>query len=407
MALLLALLRCGHPVVACHVDHGTRPGSEAEGRRVAEWCRGLGAEALTTTCKADGASEAALRDARYAALMGACDAHRLGTLATGHTADDQAETVVMRLQRGAGVKGLAGIPPERALAEGMRVVRPLLGARRGALREWLAAEGVPWLEDPSNQDPRYLRNRMRASGLPLDVPTLCEVATTAARAASLIAEAADEARGRARRDDGAHDLEVLRPLPEGVRREALVRALGATGLGRVHILALDRLAADRNGTAEVHLPGGLTARREYDRISARATARPASAAPFDLAVPGPGELALPAGGIRLTFSVVPRLQAELPVVGGAEALFDAAAVGFPLTVRSRRPGDRMRPFGAPGRRKLQDVLTDARVPEALRSGLPLVVRGDEVLWIPGVARGHVAPLVRATTEVLRIRLQSP
>jgi len=166
-----------------HVDHGLR----ADSARDAEFVRALGTRLgvpvdVERVQVGAGSVEAAARTARYAALEAWADRVGASRIAVGHTADDQAETVLMRVLGGAGVRGLAAIPPVRG-----RIIRPLIELRRQAVREALTAEGLEWVEDPSNRDPKFLRNRIRHELIPLlaasyhadVVPALADVARLA------------------------------------------------------------------------------------------------------------------------------------------------------------------------------------------------------------------------------------
>jgi tRNA(Ile)-lysidine synthase len=181
-----------------HVDHGLR----ADSARDAGFVRMLGARLgvpveVRRVEVGPGSVEAAARAARYAALEAEADRVGATRIATGHTADDQAETVLMRVLAGAGVRGLAAIPPVRG-----RVIRPLLDVRRPALRELLVAAGLPWLEDPTNQDRRFARNRIRHDVLPVLAGAVdTDVVPLLVRTARLAREAVDalEQTARARR----------------------------------------------------------------------------------------------------------------------------------------------------------------------------------------------------------------
>jgi tRNA(Ile)-lysidine synthase len=160
---LLLLASAEAPIRAATVDHGLRPESRAEAEHVAAICaaRGIAHDILTLSLP-PGTGQAGAREARYAALGKWCRAHGLTRLATAHHADDQAETLLMRLARGAGLAGLAGIRAERALGEGVTLVRPLLGYRKAELEAIVAAAGLTPVRDPSNTDPRYDRTAARA-----------------------------------------------------------------------------------------------------------------------------------------------------------------------------------------------------------------------------------------------------
>ncbi|WP_136163606.1 tRNA lysidine(34) synthetase TilS [Sphingomonas flavalba] len=164
---LLLLAHAAHdgPVAAATVDHGLRPAAEAEAEAVAALCRALAVDhaILRVTVEPAGTGiQAAARTARYRALADWCAGGAIATLATAHHADDQAETLLMRLNRGAGLAGLAGVRAERPLAPGLRLVRPLLGWRKAELAALVAAQGIVAADDPSNHDDRHDRTAMRA-----------------------------------------------------------------------------------------------------------------------------------------------------------------------------------------------------------------------------------------------------
>ena len=167
-ALMHAVHARGLPIIALTVDHGLREGSSEDARAVAAWCaaRGVPHETLRWTGeKPQAGVQAAARAARYRLLCEACERLGLDRLATGHTMDDQAETVFMRLRRGAG-RGLAGMPPRRKIASGpdapVALLRPMLGVRRAEARTYAEAHGLPVRDDPSNEDETFERVRVRA-----------------------------------------------------------------------------------------------------------------------------------------------------------------------------------------------------------------------------------------------------
>lgn len=260
------------------VDHGLQEGSAERARELVTLAADLElapAEALTVTVGRAGGPEAAARDARYAALGDAAD--RLGAAAVllGHTLDDQAETVLLRLSRGSGTRSLAGMPAVTG-----RYRRPLLGLRRRRTVEACAALGLkPW-QDPHNDDPAYTRVRVRHQALPVLERTLGPgVAEALARTARLCADDADaldawaarvfdQARTAAGRGDDAQALavEVLAAEPAAVRRRVIRRAAVAAGatasaLSAVHIEEADRLITAWRGQRGVDLPGGVRAFR--------------------------------------------------------------------------------------------------------------------------------------------------
>lgn len=168
-ALLLALCDTEYSCLAAHVNHGTRGGeSDGDENFVRALCEKLAIPFVTTKLNLlPNASEAAMRHARYAALLGWSREYSCAVVATGHTANDNLETILLNWLRGASVSGLAGISPARQLAPEVLLARPLLNATRAQIREFLVARNQNWREDSSNQNAQYLRNRVRAELLPV------------------------------------------------------------------------------------------------------------------------------------------------------------------------------------------------------------------------------------------------
>jgi tRNA(Ile)-lysidine synthase len=348
--------------------------------------------------------EVAARTARYEFFPDA--GRRLGAtrVATGHTLDDQAETVLLRLLRGAGTRGLSGIRPRRGI-----FVRPLIDTPRVALRLYLEARGETWREDASNADVSIARNRLRH----MVMPAIAGFSPAAARALAMTADlaAADEAVLENRAIEMLPGL-VLTSKESGITLNAL--ALGAAppalasrvirlaaadrlnvALGVRHLQAVQRLVVSERSGGSLDLPGARAEKRDgtltMRRVSGRASPRPPTS--FAVALDVPGEASIPAAGLSVT-ARVRRTPAQ--DCGPDVAILDAGALRLPLLVRSRRPGDRLRPTGAPGRRKLQDLLVDRKIPRDRRDFVPVVEDADgRVVWVAGVA---VADEARARTS---------
>lgn len=240
------------PAVAVVVDHGHRAGSAADAANACARLAALGlaAEVAPAAPPAPSdADEAALRTARYAALLAAAHRHGAACVLTAHTADDLAETVLLRILRGTGLRGLAGIPARRALAPGVELLRPLLGLRRDALRAALRARGIPWWEDPTNADPAAnARARLRLRVL----PELAALATGDPVLAVL--RLASEARAWSASLDAllaaAPDWRALPPYLREQAVAAQLRALGETvSPARLRDLAGALAARGRAGIA--------------------------------------------------------------------------------------------------------------------------------------------------------------
>jgi tRNA(Ile)-lysidine synthase len=333
-ALLHALVRLaprlGIDLEAATVNHGLRPEAAAEVALVAERCRALGVacEVLTVDVRAARGPHVSWQDAarrvRLRALEEAAARRGCGRIALGHTADDQAETVLFRIVRGTGVAGLQAMPYHRG-----PFVRPMLDVRRREVLRYLAKRRLPFIEDPSNGDRRFTRARIRHEWIPFlekENPRLVE---------ALLALAAD-ARG----------------------------ARSPTGLSRRAAATVARLAAAGAGTRRVSVRGGEL---EVSYGQVRAPAPPAAEVKLEVE-----EGALPAS---------PAPDA---------AAFDLDRLPLPLRVRTPRAGDRMRPRGGRGSRKLSDLFIDAKIPRPRRSGLPLLEAADgTILFVPGLRPSEV------------------
>ncbi|MGE5831104.1 MAG: tRNA lysidine(34) synthetase TilS [Micromonosporaceae bacterium] len=271
--------RMGRRAGLVTVDHGLQPGSAQRAAAVAEWGRayGLTSAVVATVDVAGrpGGPEAAARQARYEALVQVAQQRRAGAVLLGHTREDQAETVLLAMVRGAGPRGLAGMPGRRVV-DGVALLRPLLDIGRSQAVAGCAALGLtPWT-DPHNDDPAFTRTRARRLLTSLVESLGPGVVTNLARTAALTAAdtaALDElAAGAAGPDpDGTLPVAVLAELAGAVRTRVLRRwalDLGVPGgaLGHRHLTALDALVVDWHGQGPVHLPGGITVTRRAGRL---------------------------------------------------------------------------------------------------------------------------------------------
>jgi tRNA(Ile)-lysidine synthase len=278
------------------VDHGLQPGSGQLAEQVATWARKTGLDPVevlpVTAAGRPGGPEAAARAARYQALAGAATRLGAATVLLGHTRDDQAETVLLALARGAGPRGLAGMPARRD-RDGIAWLRPLLGIGRAQTRSACDALGLePW-HDPHNTDPAYARARVRAAALPALVEALGErvidnLARTAgqlaADTAALDALAAG-ALAAARTPEGGLVVSLLGEQPEAIRTRVLhawARELGAPGaaLSHRHVAALDALVTAWHGQGPTSLPGGITVTRRAGTLRASGSAFAAAGSAF-------------------------------------------------------------------------------------------------------------------------------
>jgi hypoxanthine phosphoribosyltransferase len=325
-------------------------------------------------------------------------------VATGHTASDQAETLLLNLVRGAGTAGLAGMAPARPLAPGVALVRPLLAISRRQTEAYCAELGLAPLEDASNCDLAFRRNLVRHRLLPLLRELNPRVEEALVRTAMVLRLDEAALAGRAAdlplRDEGdalAIGLGELRSAPAAVRVRVLGRAarrLGGGELGAAHIAAwLRSLAPGFRG--EVELPGGLVWSVEQGMGYLRAGRKGPSPCPVPLALDG--------RPVRFgTWRVTARPVAARRDAGPEVAHVDADRLEGPLVVRARRPGDRFRPLGMGTTKRLQDFLVDARVPRSARAALPLVVCGEQIVWVAGLRLDERFKVTAATRRLVRL-----
>ncbi len=401
-ALLAGLARLARrrplQLLAAHLDHGCDPASGERAERAGALAAALGVEHVAGR-RPIGARlgpgesfEAAARRVRYGFLEEVRRAHGARFIATAHHLDDQAETVLLRLLFGSGLEGLSGIQPRRR-----HVVRPLLGLGRAELAASLQGTGLTPSDDPGNRDRSAARNRVRHELLPALEAAEPGTARRLARLAqaALGARRAVENRLRGLLEKGPSlDQRAFADLPAALRPHALAllhRAAGAPypasrAASRELLRQLSGLGAGA-GTERVgcDCPGGWRWQSTGDRLTlGRAGPRGPAAPRFSYTLRAPGEVEIPE--LELTVRVERGRIAPWMFRGSPWR----AALALPLTaggrlgVRNRRPGDRLRPLGAPGTRKLKDLLIDRHVPREERDRLPLLCLGARIAWVPGV-----------------------
>ena len=404
VALLRAILDLGGQPAVLHVDHGLRENeSRADADFVLTLCGNLGVGCEVRTLQLGDAAnlQERARDARYRLAREV--AGRFGIVATGHTADDVAETMLLNLSRGAGLRGLASIPPAR---DGL--VRPLIGRTRPEVVAYLSSLDQPYRTDPTNLYGKYARNRIRLEVLPVLEELHPGAAANLARAASLAREDLEALEGLADAALETRGAEVvftrgaLRALPPALRRHAVRRAYarvlpGAPPPEWRHVEAVLALAEAGPGTRVLSLPGGaVAAGRGGDEVA--------------LYVPEevpPGEEPLREGPVAFggwTFRVegvgrYDRREAARPGV----AYLDPG--GGPYRVRAAREGDMIRPLGLGGRKKVFRAMMDRKVPADLRRRMPVVVgRTGEVAWIPFGEIGEEFKVGRDAGRILKVEV---
>ncbi|HLA79163.1 MAG TPA: tRNA lysidine(34) synthetase TilS [Vicinamibacteria bacterium] len=380
----------GFPLIAAHLDHGLRPDSAADVLFCQALCQRLGVALRTGPADVRGRAERdrsgiedAARVERYAFLRAVKQAEAAESIAVAHTRDDQAETFLLRLLRGAGSVGLGAMRPRAG-----DLVRPLLGTSRRQVLQHLETRGLPWRQDPTNADTSLLRNRVRSELIPyLEARFNPALRETLARTAHLLADEACAllpavetlwSRVATKQAETVTLSRVaLGAAPRALARAVVRRAIAEVGgLKSVQSAHLERIvdlgcSAAPSGR-RLPLPGGREAVFRFGEIVIGPRRQAPHPFAFPLAVPG--QVELPGG-----WTVVARPDGGPAVSQEWSAVVPRPA--GPLEVRTRRPGDRI--VLREREESLKRLLIRGKVPADRRGGLPLVASGNRVLWVPG------------------------
>ncbi len=439
MALLQVLVQLA-PVfdlflVVAHVDHGLRPlEAEAEARLVQETAQVLGLACecarveVVAYAREQGLSrEHAARNLRYGFLQEVAARHRATKIAVGHTADDQAEEILLRLIRGTGRAGLTGMA---RLRDGL-VIRPFLGIAKQEILGYLAAENISYCIDSSNLQRVYLRNRIRLDLLPYLEEhfnpnignSLRETATILQGEEELLAEMADQAYVQVVEEERGEPAGLSIRLadffrqPLAIRRRILETSCWHMGSRPAfkQIAQLLSLAETGAEGAGLHLARGLRVGKAEGRLNFRypqghQAVRGNLSEPGTEQVliarelPGPGEYVFEAMGAMVTLRILEVLPDDWEAQTPATLYCDAGKVSFPLMVRSFQAGDRFHPLGAPGRKKVGDFFTDQKIPLAQRNRIPILTDREGIIAILGMRPDQRAAITPSTRRILSVSL---
>jgi tRNA(Ile)-lysidine synthase len=417
----------GFSVGAVHVNHQLRgEESEEDARFVREFCRSLALSCDVVRVDVSGKrkelggnKQAIARQLRYDAFQEVARKRKATKLALAHHADDQLETVMMRLIRGTGVSGLAGMEWERRW-QGIGLIRPLLGVTKEEIEHYCREQGLHPRLDSSNLSNDYTRNRLRHELVPLIHSFNPRVADAVLRLSELIREeekiwekltleAADQVVAKQENGQFLVDVSSFLHLPVALQRRVVKLILSYLWDYGTHEVTLDSVEQVRNlaqlpsPSAMIHLPGGIIAQREYEKLilkvhsSTNEQTTPILSETIPLSIPGVTSLPGLLGKIEV-------LETDEPIhrmrMGPNSAVFDRDKLKEPLYVRFRRPGDKMKPLGMTGRKKVKSLMMEAKVPKRIRDQYPLVVTKDEIVWIPGIKRSGAAPVTPDTRRFL-------
>ncbi len=420
-------------LTVAHLNHGLRPrSSDREARFVVRLARRLGIKCLTRKIDigpGPGSLEERARNRRYDFLNRTADAHGCNKIALGHQANDNAEAVLMHLLRGSGIRGLAGIPPVR----GPRIVRPLIHLQRTEVLAYLNERSIDYVQDESNQDLSFARNRIRHELIPLlEQQYNPNIVATLHRTADLCHE--EESwlqnmlepmvrRAIAQKSDTILLLGIddLQNAPLGLQRRTIRDALRAwrghlRRITAAHIDAVANLLPPRSMGKRLSLPGRITVQRTaghlcFETGATRGTSPKEQRPGFCHMVRSPDDLPavfnVPHGKVQLTWDR--RMPSDPnPWSNGCTdaAWFDLDRLCFPLTVRSVMPGDRLTPFGMGGSQKLKKLLIDRKIPRAERDQVPILLSARNIIWVAGIRRSATAPVTTNTNRTLTIRMHA-
>lgn len=433
LAVLNALAPAmGFKLAVAHLDHKLRDNS-AEDRKVVETfskqcslsfyageedVRALARESTDTL-------EEAARKIRYSFLEAVAKEIRADRIATGHTSDDQIETVVMRIIRGTGIRGLAGISAKRG-----KIIRPLIPVPRSETERYCRAHAIPFVRDPSNADTRFMRNRIRHELLPLlktsfhpgveiNLLNLCHnaqglVASIRSKTAPLL----DSCLKQTAADTWLLDLEGLRTLDETSLFLLFSDILGDhlqcdMDFTQSHYEMLIALCTQEGKSGKQLTLPGIQVKREYDtllltkgppRAEADATGAVelSSLRLFTKGIKVPGTTGAP--GVTVvtrTFRNDDLMPASLASTR-TTAYFALDSVTPPLAIRTPMPGDRLRPFGMSGSKKLSDIFIDKKIPGRQRAKTLVIADAREILWVVGIVTNEQYRISQETRNILKI-----
>jgi tRNA(Ile)-lysidine synthase len=351
----------------------------------------------------------AARELRYAAFEEAAFEAGAGRIALAHNADDQVETFFMRLLRGSGPRGLSGIPPKRG-----HIIRPLIETERGDIEEFLNSRRIPFVTDSSNLKTDYLRNRLRQSLVPelkglnpglagtilntvsilRDEERFFDIMVTKTLM-KMISRKTDEKIELFMAPMEVMDIVILRR----VLRRAIEETKGLRGIGFVHIEDIIRLIKYGISGDRLYLPKGIRVIRGYSLLVVTAAA-PSKIGECELQPPA--ELAIREAGLVIRAS----LEEKAIGLGDGKSLavLDAGDMRFPLKVRRRKDGDSFLPLGLGKRKKLQDYFVDEKVPRDERDSVPIVLSGEDIVWVAGYRADDRFKVTEKTKRFLKLTL---
>lgn len=428
-------------LLAVHLNHQLRPEADEEEDYVARLCRQWDIPCLTFRRDVGRwarerklSIQVAARQCRYELFAQVARERGFNKIALAHHGDDQVETVMLRLVRGAGPGGLAGIPVKRRLAPDVEVIRPLLALSKGEIEAYCRRFDLKPRLDPSNLKDDYARNWVRHHLLPKMKELNPNLVQAVYQLTQLLAEdvryldrQAEEALQRLKIIRQPDLIRVQRkplaelppPLQRRVIQLLLSYLLDFGRLEKTHIDAVGHLIAREAGQQEVHLPDHIVVRRQYQdllfyRQPPAGSRREEEREGYAFFLPTPGTYTFEGLPFTLTLTEEPSpatTKGQGQGDGGRKAgsvyvaSFDKAQLALPLMVRSRQPGDRIQPLGLEGHSKVKEIFINHKVPRSVRAIYPLVADQKGLLWLPGLVRSERAKLTDETEAVYTLSIE--
>jgi tRNA(Ile)-lysidine synthase len=417
-------------IVCAHINHQLR-GADAEKDEAFVTAKAAELKLAITTKRVDVRGyarknklsiETAARKLRIESLTEIAKANNCSRVATAHQQNDNAETVVHRLLRGTGFRGLGGIRPMRVFADNISFVRPLLCVGRDEIVEYLEGRNVKWRQDHTNADCSYKRNFIRHRLLPAlqkdcrgpIVEQLSELAESAQQFYRLVCDHADELWPElADCGDGRVELNLKRFLPEPVKVELVRRSLTAIGSGerdltQRHYERILQLAEHNVSNKKIELPDGFVVGFAYGKvIFSRQQDQPPSRQTSDsveLKIPGQTRF----DNYLIEVSVLETKESDVERFKARKTQFiewfDFDKVKLPTVIRFRRAGDRFRPLGSAGEKKVGKFLTAARVPQELRRKLLIIADSEKIIWVWPIRMSEQAKINGGTRKILQLQI---
>jgi len=412
----------GGRVVAAHLHHGLR-GEEADRDEafLRNSAQKMNFPFISKRVDVKGMAAAgrlnlqdAARKARYDFFEDALKEVEGERLVLGHNADDQAETVMMRIIRGTGIKGLSAIPPRRG-----KIIRPLIDLTREQIVSYAAQHGIEYVEDSSNSETKYMRNRLRHELMPVlrsynpEISRELTLLSSMARdLEDFIAHEAGKAfdslvlAGARQSDALCLDIAAFNSLPSPIRGKVVFLALEKVsgskgGFYSPHIAGIDELISAGKSGSSINLPKHVRLFIEYGKaVFTKETGT--ELRPFCYELNMSGETKIPEADAALSAAMVDFHAGMLEHDRSKSVYLDMDKISSTLRVRNFRAGDRVKLQGMTGRKKLKDFFIDEKIPRRTRKNIPLLVSGDEIQWIAGFRDGGSLLADGATISALKV-----